>query len=425
MTDEQSDLTFLELNRVLLAEDNPRHEPVRTQAEVIAYLCDDEQVLPLARDIVAHGLNPLELFAAVPSGENMYIVAEGNRRLCALKLLNDPDLAPGDVRREFEELSGKWQPQDTIPAIMFDSRDDVRLWLDRTHAGTAGGRGRRPWTAEQKARHSGYDKNLAAQKVLDAGQDLGLIDAAQRKGRISTVERYLKNPKFREVMGLDISDAGNPLTTLSESDFRTVLGKFLEDVVNRAVTTRDNAPQIVNYAEGIEQSDLISDSDVPAHSIVPTSEGPPTSGKQKPKRPRTWKRIARSEDLTAALTAIPSYKLEKLYYSLCSLALSTHTPLLMVGTWTLLESLTALDGRKSTQSFSAYLSANRLASLGLGNKTETRGLRDAIDRVADLGNVTKHDAIAAAFNGEMLSNDMETMKKMLIALARQAKGKGE
>ena len=89
---------MIKTERVFLDFDNPRHDPMESQEEVIRYLCEDE----LAKDLVIHGLSPLELFALIPRNEgkkNAYTVAEGNRRLCALKLLNDPNLAPASMRK--------------------------------------------------------------------------------------------------------------------------------------------------------------------------------------------------------------------------------------------------------------------------------------------------------------------------------------
>ena len=75
--------TMIEFDRVFLDQSNPRHEPFDDQDAVIEYLCRDEQVLALARDIAKNGLNPLEVFALIPDGEDAYFSAEGNRRLCA------------------------------------------------------------------------------------------------------------------------------------------------------------------------------------------------------------------------------------------------------------------------------------------------------------------------------------------------------
>ncbi len=130
-----------------------------------------------------------------------------------------------------------------------------------------------------------------------------------------------------------------------------------------------------------------------------------------------------SNELQTALDDIPSYKLAKIYYSLCSLSLAQHTPLLSVGAWTFIETLTALNGRNAKANFHSYLSPQVLQKLGIAEKKDTTSIREAVKRISELGNSTKHNKTSASFNGETLANDFETMEKMLIALAVQAKGK--
>ena len=411
MTSPPDSPTFIDVSRLFLDDANPRHKPFQTQAEVIAYLCQSEKVLPLARDIAANGLNPLELFAVVACGDNAFFAAEGNRRLCALKLLNDPQLAPSSLRKEFAALGQAGPAVLSIPAIVFSNREAVDLWLNRIHAGSGDGRGRRPWTAEQKARHSGYGKNVRAQMLLDVGEGYGLINKTERSGRISTVQRYVQNPAFRGALGLDVRDAGNPTTTLAEPDFKNRLATFLKDLVSKQITTRDNVPDIRLYAAQLQSGTPLTTVQVEPRPIDPSSAVRPADGIKKPRAPRLPRKIASSEAMEEALAAIPSYKLQKLYFSVCSIALSAHTPLLTVGAWTLLESLTALHGRKSSTDFYGYLSPVRLTELGLGDGKALKGLRAAIKRISDLGNITKHEATAASFNGETLANDMEPCAK--------------
>ena len=47
-------------------------------------------------------------------------------------------------------------------------------------------------------------------------------------------------------------------------------------------------------------------------------------------------------------------------------------------------------------------------------------LRDAIQRTLQYGNTTKHHETAAAFNGDQLANDMETMKDLILRCADNA-----
>jgi hypothetical protein len=100
----------ISVDRIFLDLANPRHKPYKTESEVIEYLCREEYVFALAKDIVKIGLNPLELFALIPldkekGSRRTFMVAEGNRRMCAIKLLHDPDLAPAKLRKDYAKMA--------------------------------------------------------------------------------------------------------------------------------------------------------------------------------------------------------------------------------------------------------------------------------------------------------------------------------
>ena len=127
-------LDAVPIGRIFLLHSNPRHEPFETEGEAINYLCAKEDVYPLARDIVKMGrLNPLERCGVFPADKKKtggsYFVAEGNRRICALKLLSDPELAPANLRKGFAALAEKWTPINTVAAVKFDDYDSMRVWL--------------------------------------------------------------------------------------------------------------------------------------------------------------------------------------------------------------------------------------------------------------------------------------------------------
>src|ERR1700683_2017770 len=132
MPDKYKFLDAVPVGRIFLSLDNPRHEPLHDEAAVINKLCKTEDVYPLARDIVHHGLNPLERLGLLPlskrkadSSGATYYAAEGNRRICALKLLHDPDRAPANLRKGFEKLATDWtQPITTVPGALFNNIAD-------------------------------------------------------------------------------------------------------------------------------------------------------------------------------------------------------------------------------------------------------------------------------------------------------------
>ena len=60
--------------------------------------------MALAKDIVNYGMNPTELSIVMPLNDDLrrYVVLEGNRRLTALKALENPEwlvgaMQPGEV----------------------------------------------------------------------------------------------------------------------------------------------------------------------------------------------------------------------------------------------------------------------------------------------------------------------------------------
>jgi len=168
-------LEEVEVDRIFLYEENPRHEPIEAEPEIIAHLCKDEQVYNLARSISEKGSNPLELIGLVQvassggrSTKKTYQSWEGNRRICAIKLLNDPDLAPPHLRKEMAQLasSSPRVPIEKIYGVIFDDQDELKFWMGIIHNGTQAGVGRLDWDTAQKARHFGSNRNRVALAAL-------------------------------------------------------------------------------------------------------------------------------------------------------------------------------------------------------------------------------------------------------------------
>jgi hypothetical protein len=61
--------------------------------------------------------------------------------------------------------------------------------------------------------------------------------------------------------------------------------------------------------------------------------------------------------------------------------------------------------------FVSFYSKNKLAQLGIPEKV---ALRSALTRIQTNGNSTKHHEIAASFDGQQLSNDLDTLTPLLI-----------
>ena len=301
----------IKIDRIFLYEENPRHEPIESEPEVIAHLCKDEQVFNLARNIADSGSNPLELLGLVQipgSGSSdtrkNYQVWEGNRRVCAIKLLNDPDLAPPHLRKDFARLAANsvHVPTNEINSVVFDDHDDLRYWMGITHGGVQAGVGRLDWDAQQKERHFGSGRNRVALAVLDAAEILGMISKDEREGRITTAQRFLNSEIVREAIGIDASNKEDVAYTRPLNDFKKQLAKFIADLKRGIkVHSRANRAQADAYGRKLARNSSISGDrilPISLHSIAAAEESTKkkkkAAGRKKPKSEttsstiRTW-----------------------------------------------------------------------------------------------------------------------------------------
>lgn len=203
---------MLSVQRLHLDSKNPRHEPLRSEAEVIAQLCNEELVTELAQDIATRGaLSPLDVLGVIPLEGNPghYVAVEGNRRTCALILLSDPSRAPTAFRAQIQRLAATADVPKEIKVHVFADRAAAKPWIDLRHLGPQGGIGTRDWNADQKTRAAGGNTrassraNTLALLVLDRLVQRGLITSEQReKVSLTTVTRYLGTPGVRAILGL-------------------------------------------------------------------------------------------------------------------------------------------------------------------------------------------------------------------------------
>lgn len=161
----------IELSLLLLSDKNPRLEPSFGEMEAIARMVEDqgEKLFVLATDIVENGLNPLDTIAVYPSEiySGYFEVGEGNRRICAIKLLKDPSLIKtinATLSTKFENLSSSYKVQESIEVGVFENEESLRHWMEVRHMGEQGGKGLSKWNSVQKARfgriQSGSDSLL-------------------------------------------------------------------------------------------------------------------------------------------------------------------------------------------------------------------------------------------------------------------------
>jgi hypothetical protein len=384
----------IEVDRIFLYEENPRHEPLDSEPEVIEYLCKVGQVYNLARSISEAGPNPLALLGVVElpgtGSKKTYQAWEGNRRVCAIKLLNDPDRAPADLRKDFARLAAisAHVPIKKINCVAFDNHDELKFWMGIIHDGAQAGVGLLDWNADQKARHfGGSSRNRVALAVLDGAEEMGLISKEEREGKLTTAQRFLNSSVVREAIGIDSSNPEDVAFNRPDKDFQKLLGIFISDLKDgERVNSRTNRAQIDAYGRALARTKGIGNGRVQPRSLktATTAEAKASKSKRrsKPKQPRKLAHLDYNKELADALETVRSAKLENLYYALCSVHIQ-HAPLLTVGVWAFVESLCTLDGKKASVDFVAYYSNQKMADLGF---TERTSIRSALTRIQENGN---------------------------------------
>lgn len=164
----------IKIDDLYLALDNPRFTDSQNENEELEKMVSEQgtKLTVLAEDIIEHGLNPLDTTAVYPSEKNKgkYIVAEGNRRIAVIKILNDPSLIASydlPIYNKFAKLKSKYVSIDEIDTWLFGNSADPALshWIEIRHMGEQKGKGTSTWNSIQKER---FDQKVRGEsKLLD------------------------------------------------------------------------------------------------------------------------------------------------------------------------------------------------------------------------------------------------------------------
>ena len=149
----------ISIDLLLLSDGNPRLDPSLGEDEAIFNMVNDQndKLFELASDIVKYGLNPLDTIGVYPSEtyHGFYEVGEGNRRICALKLLISPERIQhinGSLHSKFLSLSKVFSAPGSIEVGVFNDEISMRHWMEIRHMGEQSGKGLSKWNSVQKAR---------------------------------------------------------------------------------------------------------------------------------------------------------------------------------------------------------------------------------------------------------------------------------
>lgn len=170
---EMSEYDWLEkkslrsVDQLRLWPQNPRLDPEEKHSSLSDYITDlmndsgeKDDFFKLISSIALNGYIPADPVVVWQDGENdRYYVAEGNRRVLALKLLRNPNKAPKSIRAYIRQKANQID-RDSIEKIRVSvapSFDDCEWYINQRHFN---GSLQRPWSRLQQQRWIAelYDK---------------------------------------------------------------------------------------------------------------------------------------------------------------------------------------------------------------------------------------------------------------------------
>ena len=229
------------------------------QGSIINDLFANENALQILENVVENGWFVDET-PIVIKNKKKYIVLEGNRRIAALKALQNPLLAPS-CHAKVKPLSSSVIPIKRINVLLAPNRDDVSSLLANKHTKNT----TRPWRPlrqahfyysqiskktsinDLKGKYKGVDiekfiKMCEVHKIA-ASYDLGDI-ATNNKARnqrsfpVSAIERLYDDSKFREHLNFEFNKNGEINIKSSKKRFDEEFKKVILDAVDKKIDTR-------------------------------------------------------------------------------------------------------------------------------------------------------------------------------------------
>lgn len=165
---------------------NPRLNPEEQHVNLRDYIediiqeeGDKKSFMDLIRSIATNGFIPADPIVVWKDDKNdRYYVAEGNRRVLALKLLRDPGKAPREIRGTVTRLSSGWERVDKISVNIAPSFDDAEWYISQRNSTSSI---QQKWSRLQQMRwiESLYKKYADTPDVLVQKSSMSLSEIEQ------------------------------------------------------------------------------------------------------------------------------------------------------------------------------------------------------------------------------------------------------
>ena len=246
---------------------NPRLNPEEQHVSVRDFIediiqedGDKKSFMDLVRSIAINGFIPADPIVVWKDDKNdRYYVAEGNRRVLALKLLRDPSRAPREIRGTITRLASSWERIDKIFVNIAPTFEDAEWYISQRNSTSSI---QQKWSRLQQMRwiESLYDKYSDSQDILEQKSSmsmseieqiiryirlLNLVEEEQVKNAlteaeykaatahtfpITIFERFFNLTKVREKWGFEFD--GTKISFVNKTGFLTAFTEVIRRIVS-------------------------------------------------------------------------------------------------------------------------------------------------------------------------------------------------
>lgn len=248
------------------------------ESDIVQDLFTNEKALNLVEGIAKVGLLTHEI-PIVVERDGQLIVVEGNRRVAALKAIQNPYLAPDHQARisKFAQLVPSREAVRRITVKKAPSQDDADQLIAALHTGNQ----RVAWTPARQAaffqaqldagkspdhliaQYPTVDvrKFITRSRILELFRNVSYDDpslgdyARKRRFPVSTLARLYENDNFLELVGIQVKNETGEVSLLSSAEsFKRVATKIVSDIRDGKINTRSlNKTSSNRYVEYMQE----------------------------------------------------------------------------------------------------------------------------------------------------------------------------
>jgi hypothetical protein len=261
------DVKLIAPSDLLLDPENARlAQPNVGQREALRALAGllDRYLVGLALDIVRFGMDPSTLPIVMPSGDDAkrYVILEGNRRLAAIKVLENPDsitgVVPQSTLSDIKKVCSQYQdnPIESIRCLVMKDREEAAHWIELRHTGRREGAGIIPWGHDESTRFRARSGKVPIHtQVLNFLENRGDLAPEKRRGKwLTNLRRLLDTAEVREKVGIGFEN-GELRILGAESKVAKALLYVIDDLASGRTKVADiyNKKLRIRYANKIPQ----------------------------------------------------------------------------------------------------------------------------------------------------------------------------